>query len=257
MKKQAKPIISAIALGALDGWGAEDGEDVIATTGAIARVPSVGYPKDLHAGLGYIAAWSTIYQGSCVGTVTATAYSNTDGAGTQYVRTTGVATGHHNASDGDRGQPVNFGFYHQAQKSSTGDVSDTSWLMLPKGTACGFKETGNNSSETCYGHDPKYGCPPDWDPKIGTDSSAPAGTNFAWCEYRDDHTLCPVGSASAFANLPSGTACGITDNTRNNGRCLDKLAPTQGCPDGGWVRSTSFYDAGDTNGHGIGWCVKP
>lgn len=176
----------------------------------------------------------------------------------------GALFGYHLAVDGDRGRAPGFGFFHQTLNPTpgSGDVAHSHEYMLPKGTACGFKESCNDSGERCMGFDANVACPNGWLRKVGTDVNAPSGCGFVWCEYQDPLNLC---TGRCFANqttsswLPMGLTCGITDTDRQNGQCLGQ--PTHlGCPagwnNGGLSPPQNGIDHGRPLGHGILWCSK-
>jgi hypothetical protein len=151
---------------------------------------------------------------------------------------------------GDRGLRSGAGFW--AQSWRVNNVLDPQHLVLPRGTACGFKESGNNAAENCMGEDPKIRCPAGWNRRFASDLNAPSGTQFFWCEYRDDNQMCPGGNC--LANMPKGLACGIADSDTDNGVCLSNQTVSMGCPAGFLFRG--FYDWGRPWGHGVGWCEK-
>jgi hypothetical protein len=156
-------------------------------------------------------------------------------------------------NDGDRGADNNAGFYHQSWHAN--NITDMSMLPLPNGTACGFKETCNNSGETCFGHDAKNECPLEkgWIRRTANDMGAPNGCYFVWCEYTDPNNLCLNGNCT----IPTGLTCGITDPDYNaSGTCLAKNTQTQGCPTNLGFLPRGNYDAGRPAGHGLRWCEK-
>jgi hypothetical protein len=177
------------------------------------------------------------------------------------------AAGFGNGNDGDNGQTFGLGFYHQYQAASTGDTDDEEYpqkLLLPKGTACGFKHTCNSSKTlTCMGWNPAVSCPAGWQQRQASDASGANGCNYAWCEYQDPMNLCTSNDCK-FNMQPSGIACGVTDSdypdTHTNpklaaGRCLGSVTKN-GCPPGFTWQWYGKYDAGRSSGHGLAWCTK-
>jgi hypothetical protein len=156
--------------------------------------------------------------------------------------------------DGDLGLPECNGFKHFTFNSGSQTPSDQ--FRLPKGTACGFKETCNDPNETCLGFDPKIGCPSGWVRKIASDMKGASNCFFAWCEYQDPHALCTT-TACVHDNQPWGLVCGMTDTDSADGgrigQCMGLTTRTQGCP-AGYLREGNFDD-GRSAGHGVAWCA--
>jgi hypothetical protein len=209
-----------------------------------------GWPQGLVCGMGYYRNGQDVVRGFCQGEVTALAASNTQ----IFQCGNFCARGFHCAADGDHGLSAPWGLYHQAFNFNSGGVSAATadQLFLPRGTACGFKESCNNTAETCMGFDANVSCPAGWLKKQGSDMRAPSHCGFVWCEYQDPFNLCN-GTCQNF-DQPSGLLCGVTDNDRNNGQCLG-FQTKFGCPPG-WDRH-GWFDTGRSPGHGIGWCRKP
>jgi hypothetical protein len=154
--------------------------------------------------------------------------------------------------DGDYGLPAGHGFAHQSLLSGA-RPEDSAQLVLPRGTACGFKHSANTPSVTCMGLDPRIGCPAGWAQRSVGD--ADSGERYYWCEYLDWYNTCPNMGCSS--QVPRGTACGISnpDEGSGVGYCNGyRIQPGYPCPNG-WTR-LGFYDRGRSAGHGIGWCVK-
>jgi hypothetical protein len=174
-------------------------------------------------------------------------------------------------NDGDAGLRANLGFYHQYLQNSTGDTDDEEYperLLLPKGTACGFKKTcGASSGITCMGSDPKVRCPNGWQQRQASDANNSPGCNYVWCEYTDPHGVCATADCQ-FNLQPPGIVCGITDSDYPDtpinsklakGRCLGAVT-NNSCPSGisgGYIwRWHGRYDDGRHAGHGLAWCSK-
>jgi len=178
-----------------------------------------------------------------------------------------AAPGFGGGEDGDTGKPTGLGFYHQHRLDSTGDTNDEEYpqrLLLPAGTACGFKHTCNSTRDlTCMGWNAAVSCPPGWQQRQANDDQGASGCNYAWCEYLDPNQLCTSDDCK-FNSQPSGIACGITDSdypdTHSNpklaaGRCLGAVT-RNGCPTNYAWQFYGKYDAGRSSGHGLGWCTK-
>jgi hypothetical protein len=232
----------------LGACGAEPEGDLESTTGALGVS---AFPDGLTCGLSYLNG-PPVVDGTCEGVHTlANPLPFHFGWAKQY--------------DGDSGLPSGNGFYHQRRTLLNSPQPDTSNVILPQGTACGFKHTARGDTEKCFGLDPELGnCPFGWTRRIGGDSTAPGGSNFVWCEYNDSNHTCDFGSC--LGSMPSGLACGISDNDRSpRGSCqrlTSGIAPNQ-CPAGyrwSFITTTNagsgYYDAGRSGGHGIGWCAK-
>ena len=212
-------------------------------------------PPGMTCGISYVA-WvgcflQNVVNGYCAGVQTTVPSSYNCGYPSV---TQQAAGGYRNANDGDRGQPSGLGFYNQAWNQP--NATNSTQYILPKGTACGFKEACNDSGERCMGYDAHNSCPPGWQRKSASDLNAPNGCVFDWCEYQDPNNLCQYDSC--YYNLPHGLVCGLTDSDKSlangGGQCLG-VATTTGCP-GGFVLY-GFFDAGRPAGHGVGFCMKP
>jgi hypothetical protein len=221
-----------------------------------------GQPQGLVCGLGYYNNETNIAMGACEGYQTASAEPYWDNCSSQFAIVIcngdriSCASGFLPETDGDTGLCSPWGFYHQAAWPGTAglNASNSAELLLPKGTACGFKEECHDSSvhTTCMGYDAHVSCPPGWLPKAANDINAPGGCGFVWCEYQDPSNLCT--GACQLTNQPTGIVCGIDDNDKHNGQCLG-VQTDSGCP-AGWEHH-GFYDDGRGSGHGVGWCSKP
>jgi hypothetical protein len=170
---------------------------------------------------------------------------------------TSQAPGFVTISDGDRGLPSGGGFYHQAYATSDPNLPASDRYVLPKGTACGFRESCNRPAPLCLGFDANRSCPPGWNRKWAADMNAPSGCNFVWCEYQDPHGLCDAGCSQS-SNVPWGTVCGITDSrysdpAGNGGQCMG-IPTRNGCPQGYYFHG--FFDDGSSGGNGVGLCMR-
>ncbi len=242
----------------LVGFAACDtAENVESKTSALAVS---GWPQGLDCGLGYYRNGVDVVHGYCEGVSTGDATGNVCNPAYMTRCTNGVscASGFGIGVDGDQGLCNPWGLYHQQLLSSTGGVTtaNTDQLLLPKGTACGFKDNCHDNTLTCMGYDPAHSCPPGWTAKVGSDINNPSSCNggpggYVWCEYQDPNNLC-TGSCQ-LADQPSGIVCGIDDNDRHNGQCLGMVTDSA-CPSG-WSRN-GWFDDGRSAGHGIGWCTK-
>jgi hypothetical protein len=181
-----------------------------------------------------------------------------------------AASGWLTQSDGDMGNSLNFGFYHQELTATGGGVTDlavSDRFRLPRGTACGFHHTMNTPynilagpQSTCMGQDPAYGqCPNGWTARSHFDMSSGHGA-FVWCEYEDQNNLCtndPSCLATARAN---GYTFGISSDADSNGTEWNAppvlSTPAQpgdvSCPEG--FSRTAFFDDGRGAGWGLSWC---
>ena len=222
-----------------------------------AGAPVAVFPQGLTGGMAYSAcSWggcNVVFNGM-VGGVWTLVFNGmagwTQGGATAYWAT---------RSDGDFGQPVVGGFYHQELTAGSGGsvtLAASASFALPRGTACGFHNTRNSPAKapglgTCMGLDPAYGqCPAGWRPRNHFDMSSDYG-QYVWCEYLDPKGLCPDGSPCAQGALQAGYAIAIASNTEPTGYSLygNGLA----CPIGGY-RSV-FVDAGRPGGQGLGVCT--
>jgi hypothetical protein len=263
--------ILAIAL-ALSGCEAAPPE-----TETITQALTVGLPAGLTCGIGYIAPFQTAAFGSCNGFPTA----QFTGTSTNYTIHREAGPGFLNVQAGDRGLGPNFGFYNQTRSfTDAAAIGKSDDLALPRGTACGFKETCNDTGEMCFGNfDPaRNQCPTGWVPRRAMDILGASNCNFAWCEYLDPHRhswkvlasgaeapggdcpddpMPPDGTNhTCLPNLPSGTACGITDKQSpfNTGVCVTTFTPSGSCPAG--FTAHPFFDWGRPAGVGVTWCSK-
>jgi len=238
----------ALGLG-LSGCGEEPAQDEVSATTSGLGLSFL--PQGLTCGGAYKNGSSKIVDGVCNGAKTL----SSSGSNLYSVK-----------SDGDAGLGSGSGFYHQYfTKFAT--PYDTTNLILPQGTVCGFKHTAHGDTETCIGSDPERGnCPAGWTWRMGQDANAPNGSNFVWCEYNDSHNNCPGGSC--LSSMPSGMMCGMTDTTFPNGMCQGMATGTGirniMCPIGyAWSYATApnapgtgYYDAGRPIGQGLGFCTK-
>lgn len=214
-------------------------EGIETQTRAIVTDPS-GIPTGTTCGMSYSNNNAIVVDGLCKGVASS--------AGHALFYTTEYG-------DGDAGLHVNRGFFHQYSTIRT-DVYDTNSanVVLPPGAVCGFKHTCNTPSLTCMGHDPaardpfSTPCPPGWAQRIAPDNGNSSGCNFAWCAYLDLNGRCPSGNCG-----PSGLTCGLFSNNYFGGRSYCGSS-TFDCPSG-YTRH-GWYDAGNSNGNGLGWCSK-
>jgi hypothetical protein len=228
-------VVFSLGLTACEGRGPEN---PIETTSSALGIS--GMPRGLMCGVAYRNNSSVVVNGYC-------------GNPPQFTLSLQPLDGWGVSGTGDWGLNPGKGFYNQYFLTTTAGIDNTNSnrLSLPKGSVCGLTHTCTNFGTDCMGHDAaKADCPPGWDPKAGSDARAPNGCNWFWCEYRDDFNVCPNGSCSS---LP-GLTCGLTDNDRNNGRCLGGPT-TSGCPSTAYTRH-GYYDDGRSGGHGIGWCFR-
>jgi hypothetical protein len=252
-------MVAILGVGALGCGEIPDGEDVTSVQSAL----SVGQlPQGFTCGLGYVRNYNdNPVLAYCNDALTIWAYTTSPPL-TYHVQQQ-TYQGFSNISDGDRGLGNGWGYYHQRLISSSSGVSaaNADYLVLPPGTACGFKETCNSGGETCLGKDPNSTtdpCPIGWTKRTANDASAPSGCNFAWCEYQDPHSLCSSGTCPV-SDQQTGIVCGITDSDKapgsGGGYCMG-LSTQTACPAGwGWQRHGN-YDAGRSGGHGLAWCSK-
>ena len=175
------------------GCGLANEEETTSKTSAIYE--STGVPEGFVCGLAYVhqaynccGGTDTAYvqwHGTCEGT---------DGVVVNDVVTTDLwvgnawnehpATGYAVQADGDQGCPGGAGYYHQYSNVVNGTPSTK--YLLPQGTACGFKESCNNSTNiTCMGMDPVVSCPLGWTRRSAVDNSGGgrSGCTWNWCEY--------------------------------------------------------------------------
>jgi hypothetical protein len=170
----------------------------------------------------------------------------------------GAAPGFLNYSDGDRGEPNAFGYYHQSW--NTPNTTTSTKYQLPTGTACGFKESCNSTGQTCMGFDANVSCPAGWRQKWADDMNAPSGCRFVWCEYQDPNNLCKSQNCVSSVQ-PTGTVCGLTDSRKkfpsdlNGGQCMGLTPSPSNCASLGYTFQ-GFYDNGSQSGTGVGYCMK-
>jgi hypothetical protein len=236
-------------------------DDIVSTASALTHFDQ---PQGLLCGLNYSRGYNdNPVKGVCDGVTTRNAYTILNGTITTYYVDIGAVPGFTWVNDGDRGLPSFWGYSHQRLTSSSPSVNltNTHQLLLPKGTACGFKETCNNAGETCMGKDPAGWidpCPLGWVKRSASDMNAPSGCGFVWCEYQDPSNLCDA--LCQLLAQTRGMVCGLTDASKplgsGGGQCLG--ASTQfltSCP-AGWKRYGN-YDSGRPPLYGLGWCSKP
>ena len=242
--KTIRAMMASVTLAACV-WGCDGAPDVVDEV--VSGLESTGLPNGATCGLAYRRPGSPVIGTGCEGVQTIEPSSAIClGWNQPTVRPPGFVL----ASDGDRGLPACYGFWHWRFNETSG--ADSTNFRLPKGTACGFKEACNNSGERCMGFDANVSCPAGWVKKLSSDLNAPNGCGFVWCEYQDPNNLC-TSRACQYDNQPMGLVCGITDNDRNNGQCQGMLTKN-GCP---WGYSRyGFFDDGRSAGHGVGWCAK-
>src|SRR6185436_18946166 len=130
----------------------------------------------------------TPVDGKCLGksTIKANPYRVVNGAGGPTAD--GYGVGHEGDNGLNRLWAVYLGYQSQFLGVSTGDAEyASSFLMLPKGAACGFKFTcggnGGNGGSNCMSYNPQWECPPGWQQRQANDANSSSGCNFAWCEY--------------------------------------------------------------------------
>lgn len=248
-----KPTCSFLLLASFMSMGCEapETEELSETSQALV----VGRPQGITCGLAYAKPYQVDANGACNGTTTVTVYAPSPPS---YTLTQSAPVGFTPISVGDRGLASGWGFFVSSQTNSTGGVTtaNSNDLLLPKGTACGFKESCNQgSSVTCLGFDANVSCPSGWTRKWAGDSNAPGGCNFVWCEYQDPNGYCSTSACTSNGGLP-GIVCGITDSQAsggNIGQCLG-VDTRFSCPSG-WTRMGN-YDWGRSSGNGVGWCTK-
>jgi hypothetical protein len=199
-------------------------------------LPIPDLPQGLTAGIAYLAPGPTVVGGAAYGA--RTPYANGDGFATR--------------SDGDRGQPSGFGFYHQELVSGgVRDLSRSASFALLPGTACGFHHTLNDPGLGCMGLDPASSCPSGWTPRRHFDMSSGNGY-FVWCEYQDPNGTCAFPNTSdCQANQRYiGANAGISSNTDAAGAAI---ANGGACPVS-WTRAP-FFDDGRSSGQGLSFCM--
>jgi hypothetical protein len=231
--------------------GPSDGSDVTATSAA--PLESTALPFGAVCGLEYERPGSLLYGQPCAG------YNSNSPGSTNTVcigqTTPPTPTGFRWTEDGDLGLPDCNGFKHFTYNVVSETAPDQ--FQLPKGTACGYKETCNNHNETCLGIDPKVSCPAGWTRKASSDMNGASNCYFVWCEYQDPHALCTT-AACVHDNQPEGLVCGLTDSDSTDpgriGQCMGLSTRSQGCP-AGYIHFGNFDD-GRSAGHGIGWCAR-
>ena len=253
--------LAALALASACDGGAVPMDDVpAAEVQQTASAVLNGLPAGLTCGLGYYRNGVNVAMGRCQGLATATAaysdcYPDSITMCIPNWPNMSCAPGFLASADGDRGLCLPWGLYHQSLQAGLNDLANADQLALPQGTACGFKESCNDTSETCMGLDPRQTCPKGWVRKVASDSNAPSNCGYYWCEYQDPNHLC-TGNCQ-YQNQMSGLVCGISDNDRpsTHGTCLGVNTATGQCP-AGWAWY-GWFDDGRSVGHGIGWCYKP
>lgn len=160
-------------------------------------------------------------------------------------------------SDGDGGLSTNYGWYHQQWSVDDPNKPASDMWVLPAGTACGFEESCFRSGQTCLGMNARNGCPAGWTQKHAQDYGSTNGCGFYWCEYQDPNHLC-TSSSCYMSQVPGGTICGITDShsvgTGNGGLCMGLTPTVNNCASLGY-NFFGFYDAGNSNGNGVGFCI--
>jgi hypothetical protein len=251
--KRAIAATGAVLFVVVVGCGGQppDGSEV--TAASTAPLESTALPLGAVCGLEYERPGSSVYGQPCEGENSNFPFpTNTICIG-EVPPTT--PAGFRWTEDGDLGLPTCNGFKHFTYNLGSQTASDE--FQLPKGTACGFKETCNNHNETCLGVDPRVSCPAGWFRKIASDMNGASNCYYAWCEYQDPHTLCTT-TACVHDNQPEGLVCGVTDSDSTDpgrvGQCMNLTTRTQGCP-GGYNHFGNFDD-GRSAGHGIGWCAR-
>jgi hypothetical protein len=267
MSKHGRASLSAVGLLVVGTFGAcgDSASPDNALEEVTSELATPGKPQGLTCGIGYYRNCVNVDMGICDGVETGYTTGNCNSGNWSF--TLGNATGLHNAADGDRSCYAPWGFYHQAWTNSDPNVNaNSAWLLLPKGTACGFKDNCNNYTELCMGLDPANSCPSGWNMMFSGDAGAPAKCNhngpggspgpgaFVWCEYQDPNHVCN-GTCQTTDQL-YGTVCGISDNDKTNyGECLGVFPGATGtCPAG--YQWHGRFDDGRSVGHGLSWCSR-
>ena len=231
-------------------------DDIVSTASALTVFDR---PQGLTCGLAYNPGVGWV-KGVCDGVNTRHIYFLWNGNVRVWYDEIGTVPGFTYVLDGDQGLYPGYGYSHQRLTTSSPGVNltNTHQLVLPKGTACGFKETCNNAGETCMGKDPAGWidpCPNGWVKRSASDIRGPSGCGFVWCEYQDPSNLCD--SLCMLLAQSRGLVCGLTDSDKpfgsGGGQCQGGSTQTS-CPSG-WQRYGN-YDDGRPSGHGLGWCSK-
>lgn len=200
--------------------------------------------KGLTCGLMHTLSYTSA---SCEGYRTSSYSSISETVGSNTINFSRKSTGDWGASSGN-------GFYHFTTTGND-NVSSSSTVMLPRGTACGLGHSKNYSSAYCYNVSTLTSCPSGWSWKGVYDTSASGGYWF-WCEYQDPNSKCTSSSCYGSTNyVPQGTACGLGHNDYYYGTCVTStISSSSKCPSGYTFRG--WYDRGASSGHGMRWCEK-
>ena len=245
-------LLTVAVFGGCDGTST--GDKVEEVTSALV---TAGKPQGFTCGLGYYRNCVNVDSGNCNGVLTGDTGGNC--ANGNWYFNTNAGPGYHLDADGDRGLGPFWGLYHQAWTTSDTNVNaNSASLLLPKGTACGFKDNCNDHGELCMGLDAAFSCPSGWNKMVASDINAPSSCNggpggFVWCEYQDPGNVC-TGTCQT-TDQPYGTVCGISDNDRTPaGKCLGVTNTNSTCPPG--YTWHGRYDDGRSVGHGVSWCSR-
>jgi hypothetical protein len=236
-------------------------------------------PQGLTCGVSYVQDNYPVDLNSCNGVATFSQCSFNIFTGT-YDWCANAAPGYVWVSDGDRGHPEKWGYWHQELAAGTTDTTQASNFLLPRGAACGFHHSGNSPGRTCMGFNPskafaaidermpdgsvspgQVGCPPGWTPKAAFDMSSDK-YYWSWCEYNDE-----LHRSDGQPTIQvTGVACGISDNNQNllpasmrAGQCMGyqvvaPLAATAACPPG--MKASLWRDEGEPENVGLGFCTE-